>query len=160
MKADGSRQLKWWIDAAFAVHNDMRSHTGAMMTMGAGAIQSSLRKQKSNTRSLTESELMATDDMIAQIIWTQKFLEAQGYEVKTTIVYQDNKSAMLLEKNGRYSAGKWSRHLDIKYFFITDQVKKGNIDIVFCPTDKMIADYMTKLLHRTKFAKFKSMIMN
>ena len=154
------QELKWWIDAAFAVHKDMRSHTRAVMTMGEGATQSKSTKQKVNTRSSTESELMGTDDMISQIIWTQKFMKAQGYEVKSTIVYQDNKSAILLERNGRASAGKRSRHLDIKYFFITDQVEKENIKIVYCPTDEMIADCMTKPLHGSKFEKFKTMIMN
>ena len=160
LKPDGKNEVKWWIDAAFAVHPDMRSHTGAVMTMGEGAIQSISKKQKVNTRSSTEAELVAADDALAQVIWTKKFLEAQGIKVKSNIVYQDNKSAMLLEKNGRSSAGKRSRHLDIRYFFITDQVNQGNMEIQYCPTDLMTADYMTKPLHGKKFMKFKKEIMN
>ena len=131
-----------------------------LMMMGSGAVQSISKKQKVNTRSLTEAELVATDDVIAQIVWTRNFLEAQGVKVDTNIVYQDNQRAMLLEKNGRSSAGKRSRHLDIRYFFITDQVNQGNLEITYCPTDVMTADYMTKPLHGQKFHKFKKEIMN
>ena len=67
---------------------------------------------------------------------------------------------MLLEKNGRASAGKRSRHLNIRYFYVTDHINKGKIDVKFCPTDAMTADYMTKPLHGKKFLKFKKEIMN
>ena len=160
LKCDGKNEVKWWIDAAFAVHPDMRSHTGAIMTLGSGAVQSISKKHKVNTRSSTEAELVATDDVIAQVVWTKNSLEAQGVKIKSNIIYQDNKSAMLLEKNGRSSAGKRSRHLDIRYFFITDQVNQGNIEIKYCPTDVMTADYMTKPLHGKKFIQFKKEIMN
>ena len=72
LKADGTNQLRWWIDAAFGVHPDMRSHTGATMTIGSGAIQSISKKQKVNVRSSTEVELVATDDVLSQVIWTKK----------------------------------------------------------------------------------------
>ena len=58
-------------------------------------------KQKLNTRSSTKSELVGVDDMMPMILWTHYFLEAQGYTVKDNIVSQDNKSAILLSKNGK-----------------------------------------------------------
>ena len=67
---------------------------------------------------------------------------------------------MLLEENGRKSAGKRSRHLNIRFFFVTDQKAKGNIDIEYCPTDQMKGDYMTKPLHGKKFTGFRQDIMN
>ena len=160
LKANGTNEIKWWIDAAFAVHPDMRSHTGAVMTLGEGAVQSISKKQKVNTRSSTEAELVATDDIAAQVLWTQNFLRAQGVEIKKNIVYQDNQSAMLLEQNGRASAGKRSRHLDIRYFFITDHIQRGNLEVQYCPTEQMTADYFTKPLHGKKFIEFKKKIMN
>ena len=116
------------------------------------------KKQKVNTRSSTEAELVAKDDVIAQVVWTCNFLEAQRVKVDKNIVYQDNWSAMLLEKNGCSSAGKRSRHLDIRYFFITNQVNQGNLEIRYCPSDMMTEDYMTKPLHGQKFHKFKKVI--
>ena len=67
---------------------------------------------------------------------------------------------MLLEENGCKSAGKRSRHLNIGFFFVTDQKAKGNIDIEHCPTDQMKEDYMTKPLHGKKFTGFRQNIMN
>ena len=96
----------WWADAAFAVHQDMKSHTGGIMTLGKGAIQSMSKKQKLNTKSSTEAELVGADDVLGDLLWTRNFLEAQGYPSKKTTLYQDNTSAILLENNGRDSAGK------------------------------------------------------
>jgi hypothetical protein len=98
--------IKWWVDGAYGVHNDMKSHTGAMMSMGKGAAYATSIRQKLNTRSSTEAELVGVDDVMALVIWTRYFLQAQGYTVDDNIVYQDNQSAILLEKNGRRSSGK------------------------------------------------------
>ena len=160
LKADDTHIVKWHVDAAFAVHPDFKSHTGAVMSLGKGAAKAMSKKQKINTRSSTEAELIATDDVISQIIWTKLFLEAQGYEVKDNILYQDNKSAILLEENGKQSSGKRTRHLNIKYFYLTDQIEQGNVTVKFCPTDEMLADYMTKPLQGKKFVKFRKDIMN
>ena len=80
------------------------------------SIWSNSIKQKINTRSSTEAELVAVDDMMPQILWTRYFMEAQGYGSKNTIVYQDNKSAILLEKNGKMSSSKRTKHINIRYF--------------------------------------------
>ena len=89
----------------YGVHPDLRSHTGSIMTMGTGAVQSGSAKQKINTMSSTEAELVGVDDVIVKILWTKSFIEEQGYEIEKNILYQDNKSSILLETNGRKSAG-------------------------------------------------------
>jgi hypothetical protein len=66
-----------------------------------------------NVRSSTEGELVAVDDAAAMILWTKQFLEAQGYNVDKNIIYQDNKSTILLETNGKKSLGKQTRALNI-----------------------------------------------
>ena len=93
------------------------------------------------------------------ILWTKLFLEEQGHGIKKNILYQDNKSAILLETNGRRSAGKRSRAINVRYFFLTDQVEKGNVTIQYCPTDDMWGDYMTKPLQGVKFKKFRDDIL-
>ena len=75
------------------------------------------------------------------------------------IHYQDNKSTILLEENGRKSAGKCSRALNIRYFFVTDQITQGNLTIEFCPTERMTADFYTKPLQGEPFRKFKAELM-
>ena len=62
------------MDAAFAVHKDMKSHTGAEMTMGSGAVISLSTKQKVNTRSSTEAELLALHDIIAKVFGPRSLL--------------------------------------------------------------------------------------
>ena len=69
-------------------------------------------------------------------------------------VMQDNESAILLEKNGRKSAGKRTRALNIRHFLMVDQCQKGNLKITHCLADEMVADFMTKGLSGEKFAKF------
>ena len=113
LRADGSGGLKWHCDAGFALHDDFRSHTSSTFSMGEGAITSLTRKQGMNTRSSAEVEEVGTDEIVSLMIWTQLFLKAQGCPVKENILYQDNKSAMLLETNGCKSAGKHSHHLSI-----------------------------------------------
>jgi len=138
--------ITWYVDAAFAVHDDMKSHTGAVMTLGMGSVCSYSLKQKVNARSSTEAELIGVDDVVSKILWTRKFLKEQGLEIKQNIVFRDNTSSMKLEENGRMSAGKRTRHFDIKYFYISDLIKRKEIEIKYCPTGSMWADYMTKPL--------------
>ena len=72
--------------------------------MGKGAITNITTKQKLITKSSTEAELVATNDVMPQLLWTRYFLEAQGYGVRVNKLYQDNMSAILLEKNGKWSS--------------------------------------------------------
>jgi hypothetical protein len=159
LEADDLQVIKWWVDASFAVHPDMKSHTGATMSLGKGSIYSVSTRQKLNTKSSAEAELVAVDDVMPMVVWTKYFLEAQGYDVLPTI-YQDNMSAMLLEKNGRASSGKRTRHINIRYFFVADRVANKEVKIEHCPTDKMVGDYFTKPLQGTKFRQFRDAIMN
>ena len=151
--------LKTWVDAAFAVHDDMKSHTGSMITLGKGAFHASSKRQKLNTKSSTEAELVGAGDSLPQSIWTANFLEAQGYKVEESRFFQDNQSAMKMEKNGRQSAGQRSRHIHIRYFFIKDRIDKGEINLVYCSTDKMVADYFTKPLQGKVFKMFRDVAL-
>jgi len=146
LSADRLNIIRWFVDTAFAVHPDFKSHTAGAMTLGHGAILNGSRKQKLNTRSSTEAELVGPDDLSPVIFWTKLFMEAQGYEIKHNILYQDNKSTILLLENGKASSSKRTRALNIRYFYLTDQIEKGNIEVHYCPTDKMIADYHSKPL--------------
>ena len=114
LKADNLQVVKWYVDASFAVHPDYRSHTGAVMTLGEGAIIAMSKKQKLNTRSSTEAELVGEDDAATMILWTGLFMEQQGYSLNKNILFQDNKSAILLENNDKRSAGKRSRALNVR----------------------------------------------
>ena len=85
-------------------------------------------------------------------------MEYQGYEVNKSTIYQDNEANILLERNGKRSSKKRTRHISIHYFFITDKVQNWEIDIEYMPTGKMIADYFTKLLQGNLFQKMRDQI--
>ena len=75
--ADGSGTLTWNIDASFAVHSDCKSHTKAYLSLGHGSILSISVKQKINTKSSTEAELVGVDDAMTFVIWMKYFFESQ-----------------------------------------------------------------------------------
>jgi hypothetical protein len=91
-----------------------------------------------------------------QLIWTAHFLNGQGVNIDESILYQDNTSLILIEKNGRSSSTKHN----IQYFFIKDQVNSKHVKIEHCPTTDMIADFLTKPLQGTQFRKLRDQIMN
>ena len=129
LSADDLHVIKWFADSSFAVHPDFKSHTGGGMTFGQGSPINKSAKQKLNTRSSTECELVAANDMATMILWTKLFMEAQGYEIRKNILFQDNKSTILLENNGKRSSSQRTRAFNIRYFFLTDQIEKGNMRV-------------------------------
>mgnify|MGYP006181154639 FL=1 len=119
LEADNMQIIKWWIDVSFAVHSDdMKNHNGGAMTLGKGMIYATSTRQKINIRSSTEGELVDVNDVMPQVLWNRYFLEAQGYDITDSLIYQDNQGAILLENNGFSSSSKWTRHINIRYFFV------------------------------------------
>ena len=160
LEADNLSILKWWIDASHNVHMDCRGHTGTVFSLGKGAALSSSNKQKLNTKSSTESELVGAHDGLGLVLWCRHFIEAQGYTVDQNILYQDNKSTMLMERNGRASSTKRTKHIHARYFFIKDKIDSGEIEVLYCPTKEMRADVNTKPLQGSPFRTMRGHLMN
>jgi hypothetical protein len=106
LEADTIDIMKWWVNALYGVHPDMKSHMGGAMSLGREAIYGTSTQQQINTKSSTESEVVGVSNVLPQVLWTRYFLEAQGYGVSNLIVYQDNQSSILLEKKGCGSSSK------------------------------------------------------
>ena len=160
LEVDNLSILKWWIDASHNVHMDCRGHTGTMFSLGRGAVLSSSMKQKMNTKSSTESELVGAYDGLSLILWSRYFIEAQGYTINHNILYQDNQSTMLLQRNGRASSTKRTKHINARYFFIKDKIERGEVEVLYCPTKEMRADINTKPLQGTPFRTLRGQLMN
>ncbi len=160
LEADKFNILSWFVDGSFAVHNDMKGHTGGGMTMGKGSIMNRSTKQKINTTSSTETEVVAVNDVLPQILWTNYFMRAQGWSISETVVYQDNRSAILLENNGKLSSSNRTKHINVRYFFVKDCIERKELKIEFCGTDSMWADFYTKPLQGKKFKEFRKIILN
>ena len=73
-------------------------------------------------------------------MWKIYFLQNQGFRVDTSVVYQDNKSAILLEENERTSSSNRTKHINVRNFYIYDRVDNGEVTAVHCPTDQMTGD--------------------
>ena len=97
---DNFDTLKTLVNAAYAVYPDMRSHMGGIMSLCAGVLHTRSSKQKLNTKSSTEADLVGVSKYLPYHIWWVNFLEYQGYCTENKIICQDNQSAIKMEKNG------------------------------------------------------------
>jgi hypothetical protein len=157
--ADSLIQMKTWVDASYAAHADMKSHTGGAVSFGTGAVMGKSSKQKLNVKSSTEAELVGASDYLPHAIWARKFMEKQGYKIVHNTFNQDNESAIRFQRNGRKSCGPNSRHIDIRYFFIKDRLELEDFTVVCCPTEQMLADFFTKPLQGNLFRRLREVIM-
>jgi hypothetical protein len=82
LESNDLQTIEWWVDAFFAVHEDMHSHTGGTMTLGKGSVCLNSARQKLNTKSSTKAELVGVDDMMPMVPWTRQFMEGQGCDIK------------------------------------------------------------------------------
>ena len=112
---------------------------------------SMLFNQKLSTRSSTNLELVGVAHCMPKFSYFRLFIDSQKVTIKKKVVLQDNKSATLIEKNGRSSCSKRSRHLNIMYFHVTDATNKGEIKIDYYPTEKMLLDFFFKRLQASLF---------
>ena len=92
-------------------------------------------------------------------MWCKYFMEAQGYAIENNALYQDNKSTILLAKNGRMSAGKNSKHIKNKFFLITDKVALWDLKIHHKGIDKMWANFNTKPTQGKRFRVMRGHVM-
>ena len=159
LSADSLTNLLWWVDGSYGVHWDSKGHTGAMMSMGKGAIVSVSRKHKLNVGSSTEAELVSIADVLGIMMWCKYFMEEQGNTVENNVLYQDNKSTILLAKNGRMSAGKASKHIKNRFYLVTDKIAQGDLTVEHRPTKEMWADVNTKPLQGKLFREMRAQLM-
>ncbi len=127
--------------------------------MGLGLIHGDSSKQKLNTKSSTEAEVVGASDGIGMGIWCRNFLIEQGYDIPPIELLQDNQSTIKLIRNGRSNSGN-TRHINIKYYFIKDLIDKKKVNLKYMKTDDMVADIFTKPLEGKLFIKFTNIILN
>ena len=128
------------LGTSYTVHVDCKGHTGAMMTFVKGAMTSFSWKQKINTKSSTEAELIGVDDADAMGIILYR---GARYMVRKNELTR-KPSAIKLEENSRASSSKCMIHIHIWYFFIKDKIDTGEICVKYCFAEKMLADGLSK----------------
>ena len=120
---------QWWVVISYTIHPEMHSHSGITKMLGKGARYLTSCKHKINTKSSTETELVAVNDAMGQVLWTRHFLAAQGMAVPTTTIYQDNKNMKLLAENGNTSSSRRTKRQDMGY--VTDKIKNGEVKVAY-----------------------------
>jgi hypothetical protein len=137
----------------------MKGQSGSILMIGRNAVLSKSNKQKVNAQSSTETELIAVNDVLPTVQWASLFMRDQGYDLET-IIKENNRSTMLLLKNGRLSSGKRTKHLNIRYFYVQDLIQRGIVKIEHCKTEDMIAVFFTKPLQGKRFRILRDVILN
>jgi hypothetical protein len=126
-------------------------------------------KQKINTKSSTEAELVGVDDAMNFVEWIQLSVEQQIILINkdsilwkigsNVVIEQDNTSTIQLENNGKQSSTKRTRHINIRYFYVTSKIKSGRVRVIYHPTKQMASDFLTKPLQGSLFRTHRNSIM-
>ena len=148
----GLVELKAYIDASYGNDTGGKSRTGVLLYMAGIGIAGWTAKQKLVTKSSTEAEIVALSDGLTHVLWAREFLLAQGHDVGAVAVYQDNQGVIKLMTTARNTKQR-TKHLNVRYFFAADRVESKHIVLVYMPTDRMIADILTKALTGAVFVK-------
>ena len=148
----------------------MRGHLGASLTMGIGSIISLSLKQKLNTKSSTEAELVGIHDAMNFVVWTKIFINWQTSNYledsptkflgHKNVILQDNTRAIQLEQYRKRSNTKQTRHINIIYFNKISKVYDQMVTaITYCPTKEIMTNYLSKPLQGSLFRIHQNSIM-
>lgn len=131
-----------------------RSTTGYVIKIGNGVVTWASQRQHSVSLSTTEAEYVAAAQVTKEILWLQYLLEDIGEELnKPRVLYIDNQSAIKLIRNPEFH--KHSKHISIRYHFVREQGRNGEIKPTYLASSEQTADILTKPLPRVSFEKFR-----
>jgi hypothetical protein len=147
-----------FIDASFACYLDKRSRTGCVLLCCGAYVGAWSTRQDLNTKSSTESELVGATDECGWLISGHNWLGEQGYSLPPPVLYQDNTSVVDILKRGP-GAQMRTRHLSIRFYFLGDLMRRGEIIITYCKTEDMLADGLTKPLVGEAFRRIREALV-
>lgn len=139
-----------YIDASFNSYGNGIGQSGSVITIGDAPISFRSTKQKIVTKSSAEAELYALAEEGSRVIGMKNIMNELGYDIGPALIYTDSKSAIAMLENGRPISNR-SKHINLRYFFLHDRIKSGEVDIKFIPSEQMKADFLTKPLVGREF---------
>jgi hypothetical protein len=147
-------------DADWANNKDGRkSVTGWVAKVNGDPISWSSKKQRTVALSTCEAELYAKAAAIQEVLWLRGLMKELGLHMHTgSTVHGDNQSAIAVAKNGVRSDR--TKHVDVKYHFVTDAVERGVVRLRWVPTAQQQADIFTKALAAPVFLNLRKQIMS
>ena len=146
------------IDAAYCNRDKKRSTTGMCVTLGTGIFVTVSKVQKTATKSSTEAEIVAVSDGMNIPLCLRDFITFQGYSKEPVHLEQDNMSCITLLQKGESTATA-TKYIDVKRFWISDYMMRGEVIVKYVPTLEMTSDYFTKPLQGSLFDKLHNRIM-
>ena len=153
----GDTVLIGYSDADWAWDLDSRRSTSGYVFKIGATVSWSSRRQATVTRSTTEAEYVALSNASQEAIWIRQLLSDMGFGVNgAATLFEDNNGAVDLSKNPKHH--NRTKHIDIAHHFTRERVATGELIVIYCPTDQMLADIMTKGLGRYKFEEFRNML--
>jgi hypothetical protein len=157
-----SLTIHCYSDASHMVHSDCKGHTGVTLSLGSENFPFMVisKKQKLVSRSSTEAELIALDEGVVQVMWARQFLIelGQGVTSRPSKIFQDNKSTIVLAHKGPTGQGK-SKHIANKFFYVTQCIDSRDVEVLYLPTEMMIADILTKPLSGQLFDRMRALLL-
>lgn len=153
------REIEAYCDSDFAGDPDTRKSTsGFVIFYCGGPIAWCSRRQRIVATSSTEAEYVAAAECTKEILYLKTLIEELLGESVNVKLKVDNQSAIKLIKNGVIN--RRSKHIDVKYHFVHEELKKGTINIIYCQSDKKVADIFTKPLGKIKFNTHKRALID
>lgn len=120
-----------------------RSTTGYLFLLNGGAISWQSRKQPTVALSSSEAEYRSCTTAGQEAIWLKHLFESINIPISCPLtLYGDNQGAIALSQNPIFQAR--TKHIEVQYHWIREQVLLGNIEIPYTPTSSMLADCLTK----------------
>jgi hypothetical protein len=137
---------------------DRRSISGWVAKLNGDPVSWSSKKQRVVALSTCEAELYAESAAIQEVLWLRGLMEELGLHTRTgSTVYGDNQSAIAVSQNG--VKGERTKHVDVKYHFVTETVESGVVKLVWVPTAQQQADIFTKALAAPVFEQLRKQLM-
>jgi hypothetical protein len=128
--------------------DDRRSTSAYVMMLGGGAVSWKSKRMSSPALSSTEAEFMAATEASKEVLWVKDFLWELGMGQGTVVVYSDNQSSIKVMRNP-VGHGRM-KHIELQAYFVRDLIAKKQLEFVYCPTEEMVADSLTKAVPREK----------
>ena len=141
------------MDVDGSMSEDQKAVSGYAFLIDGSTVSWALKKQEIVSLSTTESEYVAATHTTKEALWLRSFIGEVLVPLDEPItLFSDNQSAITLTKDYQYHAR--TKHIDICFHFICWVVDDGKIHLVFCPTNDMVADTLTKVLPSPKVKHF------
>ena len=146
-------ELTGYTDADGNMAEDCHTISGYAFLIHGGAVSWSAKCQEIIALSTMEAEYVTITHATKEALWLCSLIfQLFELDLELTTLFSDNQSAIELTKDHQFHP--WTKHIDIRFHFICYIVKNGSIQLIYCPTNNMVADTLTKALPSAKVKHF------